>query len=118
MCLSVCVSVCMCVCVSACVYVCVHLIGSHFQTLLQSHQLFTCKTPEEISRLVKEGAKVDVQRGDKATPLMVHAENGNKEVVQQLISYDANVDTQDEVRLSVCHLNLSVLCLYVCVSVT
>ena len=100
-----------------CLSVCV-CPSNWWSSSFQSHQLFTCKTPEEVSRLRKEGAKVDVQRGDKATPLMVHAENGNKEVVQQLISYDANVDTQDEVCLSVTSICLSCVCnMPVCISV-
>ena len=50
-----------------------------------------------VQKLVKKGAKVDERRGDGTTPLMVHAEQGNKEVVRELIRQSANVDLQDEV---------------------
>ena len=62
--------------------------------------MFICKTAEGVRKLIKEGAKVDERRGDGATPLMVHVESGNKNVVQELINHDANVDLQDEVTLS------------------
>jgi len=62
-----------------------------------SRGLFKCTTAEAVQRLVKKGANVDERRADGATPLMVHAELGNGEVVKELIRLNANVDLQDEV---------------------
>ena len=59
--------------------------------------MFKCTTAEVVQKLVKKGAKVDERRGDGTTPLMVHAEQGSKEVVRELIRQSANVDLQDEV---------------------
>ncbi len=65
-----------------------------------------CKTAEGVRALVKQGAKVDVTRGDGATALIVHTEAGNKEVVQELINWDANVDLQDTVSTNyMCNVN-------------
>lgn len=52
-----------------------------------------------VQKLIKKGAKVDERRGDGTTPLMVHAEQGSKEVVRELIRQSANVDLQDEVGM-------------------
>ena len=73
-----------------------------FSSDFQSRALFTCKSPETLQTLVKEGAKLDGKRGDGATPLIVHTELGNFEVVKVLIELNANVDLQDEVRRFVC----------------
>ena len=62
-----------------------------------SRGLFKCTTAEAVLRLVRKGAKVDERRADGATPLMVHAELGSAEVVNELIRQNANVDLQDEV---------------------
>ena len=69
-----------------------------------SRGLFKCTTAEAVQRLVKKGANVDERRADGATPLIVHAELGNGEVVKELIRLNANVDLQDEVCgvMSVC----------------
>ena len=68
-----------------------------FQASERSRGLFKCTTAEVVQKLVKKGAKVDERRGDGTTPLMVHAEQGSKEVVRELIRQSANVDLQDEV---------------------
>ena len=62
-----------------------------------SRGLFSCTTAEAVQRLVKKGANVDERRADGATPLIVHAELGNGEVVKELIRLNANVNLQDEV---------------------
>ena len=64
---------------------------------LQSRALFTCKTVEGVRRLLKEGARVDEKRGDGATPLHVHAENGNCAVVAELLRGKADIDSKDKV---------------------
>ena len=51
-----------------------------------------------MRQLVKEGARVDERRGDGATPLHVHAENGNCAVVAELLREKADIDSKDEVR--------------------
>ena len=65
--------------------------------ILQNLKLFESKTREEIAQLVKCGAKVNTRRGDQATPLMVHAQKGNFDVVQELLQHFANTDLRDEV---------------------
>ena len=70
-----------------------------FQASERSRGLFKCTTAEMVQKLVKKGAKVDERRGDGTTPLMVHAEQGSKEVVRELIRQSANVDLQDEVGM-------------------
>ena len=57
--------------------------------------MFTCNTAEEIRKLIKEKAFVDIRKADGRTPLLVHTAFGNKEVVQELIEQKANVDLQD-----------------------
>ena len=54
-----------------------------------------------LRKLVKGGARVDDRRGDGATPLIVHTEQGNFEVVKLLIEFNANVDLQDQVGVCV-----------------
>ena len=61
----------------------------------QNEKLFTSKTAEGIRQLVKERAFVDIRKADGRTPLIVHASQGNKEVVDELIEHKANVDLQD-----------------------
>ena len=70
-----------------------------FQGSERSRGLFKCTTAEMVQKLVKKGAKVDERRGDGTTPLMVHAEQGSKEVVRELIRQSVNVDLQDEVGI-------------------
>ena len=54
-----------------------------------------------MRRLLKGGANVDERRGDGATPLHVHAESGNCDVVTELLSGNADIDSRDKVRLSI-----------------
>lgn len=61
----------------------------------QNEKLFSCKTAEEIRKLLKERAVVDTRKADGRTPLIVHTDLDNKEVVQELIEHRANVDLQD-----------------------
>ena len=75
-----------------------------------SRGLFKCTTAEAVQRLVKKGANVDERRADGATPLMVHAELSNGEVVKELIRLNANVDLQDEVCGVMCVLVSGVGC--------
>ena len=42
--------------------------------------------------------RVDERRGDGVTPLMAASEQGNLEVVQELLDQHANLDLQDQVR--------------------
>lgn len=56
-----------------------------------------CKTREEIVQLIKAGAIVNTRRSDETTPLMIHAEKGSLDLVQELLFHDAHVDLQDEV---------------------
>ena len=65
-------------------------------------KLFSCKTREEINQLIRTGAKVNSRRGDETTPLMIHAQSGSLDTVQELLLHYANVDLQDEVLVSVC----------------
>ena len=58
-----------------------------------------------MRRLLKEGARVDERRGDGATPLHVHAENGNCGVVAELLREKANIDSKDKV----CHCYFSTM---------
>ena len=51
-----------------------------------------------MRQLLKEGARVDERRGDGATPLHVHAENGNCAVVAELLREKADIDSKDKVR--------------------
>ena len=60
-------------------------------------KLFLCKTREEISQLIKAGAKVNTRHGDETTPIMVHAQRGSIDLVLELLYHHANVDLQDEV---------------------
>ena len=69
---------------------------------LQNLKLFKSKTREETARLVKCGAKVDTRCGDQTTPLMVHAQQGNYDVVQELLQNFANIDLRDEVCVRHC----------------
>lgn len=55
---------------------------------------------EGVRRLLKGGASVDERRGDGATPLHVHAESGNNEVVAELLRGNADIDSRDKVFLS------------------
>ena len=75
--------------------ICTHAL-THTHTSYQNEKLFTCKTAEEIRKLVKERAVVDTRKADGRTPLIVHTALGNKEVVQELIEHKANVDLQDD----------------------
>ena len=50
-----------------------------------------------MRKLLKEGARVDEKRGDGATPLHVHAENGNCAVVAELLRGKADIDSKDKV---------------------
>ena len=52
-----------------------------------------------MRQLLREGARVDERRGDGATPLHVHAENGNGAVVAELLREKADIDSKD----NVCH---------------
>lgn len=52
-----------------------------------------------MRKLLKEGARVDERRGDGATPLHVHAENGNCAVVAELLRGKVDIDSKDKV----CH---------------
>ena len=52
-----------------------------------------------MRKLLKEGARVDERRGDGATPLHVHADNGNCAVVAELLREKADIDSKDKV----CH---------------
>ena len=71
-------------------------INTHvFMYTQQNEELFTCKTAEEIRKLVKERARVDTRRANGRTPLIVHTAADNKDVVQELIEQKANVDLQD-----------------------
>ena len=47
--------------------------------------------------MVRLGAKVDARRGNETTPIMVHAEGGSLDLVQELLHHNANIDLQDEV---------------------
>ena len=53
---------------------------------------------EGVRKLLKEGARVDERRGDGATPLHVHAENGNCAVVAELLRGKADIDSKDKVH--------------------
>ena len=62
----------------------------------QNEQLFTIsQSAEEIRKLVKDKAYVDTRKADGSTPLIVHSAANNREVVQELIEWKANVDLQD-----------------------
>lgn len=63
----------------------------------QDLKLFWCKTREEVVQLIKVGAKVNTRHSDDTTPLMVHAERGNSDLVRELLLHNAHVDLQDEV---------------------
>jgi len=58
-----------------------------------------------VRRLLKRGASIDERRGDDATPLHVHAESGNNEVVAELLRGNADIDSRDKVCVS-CHLEM------------
>ena len=45
---------------------------------------------------------MDDRQGDGATPLIVHTDQGNFEVVKLLVEFNANVDLQDQVCVCVC----------------
>ena len=47
--------------------------------------------------MIKAGAKVNTRHGDETTPIMVHAQRGSIDLVQELLYHHANVDLQDEV---------------------
>ena len=51
-----------------------------------------------MRKLLKKGANVDERKGNGATPLHVHAENGNNEVVAELLRGNADIDSKDKVR--------------------
>ena len=68
-----------------------------FLYLIQNLKLFSCKTREEVSHLIKGGAKVNTRHGDETTPIMIHAQRGSIDLVQELLYHHANVDLQDEV---------------------
>ena len=67
----------------------------HTHTLTKNNELFKCKTVEKIQELVRDGAKVDAQKADSSTPLIVHSAAGNRAVVGELVRLRANVDLQD-----------------------
>ena len=54
-----------------------------------------------MRRLLKGGASVDERRGDDATPLHVHAESGNNEVVAELLRGNADIDSKDKVCVAI-----------------
>ena len=47
--------------------------------------------------MIKVGGRVNTRHGDETTPIMVHAQGGSIELVQELLHHHANVDLQDEV---------------------
>ena len=71
------------------------MLNTHF-AIQQSQELFECKTVEDVHKLLKEGVCIDTRRlVDGCTPLIIHTAAGNKEIVQELIKWKANVDLQD-----------------------
>ena len=58
-----------------------------------------------MRRLLRGGASIDERRGDGATPLHVHAESGNNEVVAELLRGNADIDSRDKVCVS-CYLEM------------
>lgn len=68
---------------------------------MQNLELFTCKTREQIGKLVKSGAKVNFRDGDGTTALMRHAQRGSLDLVVELLECQAIVDLQDEVEYTI-----------------
>ena len=71
--------------------------GLNYILSTQDLKLFMCKTREDVGQLVKAGANVNTRHGDETTPLMRHAQSGDKDLVLELLECHANVDLQDEV---------------------
>ena len=63
--------------------------------LTQNKKLFTTTTVEALRALVNKGADVDTREKNGVTPLMVHTEKREKDLVQELIKLRANVDLQN-----------------------
>jgi ankyrin repeat protein len=63
--------------------------------LFQSRKLFTSETGDHIKSLIGKGAKINTTNSDEATPLIVHTQQNNIEIVKELIQHRANVDLQD-----------------------
>ena len=57
-----------------------------------------------VKTLVDGGASVNVQDDEGHTPLMIHAENGNKDIVFYLITHGAHVDRKDPAGRTALHL--------------
>ena len=62
---------------------------------LQSRKLFACKTTDRVRELVSKGANVDCRQGNGVTPLLIHTDAKEKEIVQELLRQKANIDLQD-----------------------
>ena len=58
-----------------------------------------------VKILVDGGANVNVQDSDGHTPLMIHAENGNKDIVSYLITHHADVDRRDTAGWTALHIS-------------
>jgi ankyrin repeat protein len=51
---------------------------------------------EQTTQALSEGADINARRdGDRKTPLMIATKNGNKEIVQFLLSKNASIDFMD-----------------------
>ena len=69
--------------------------------LVQSKQLFTAKTPDEIKDLViRYNAKIDCRNSAGATPLITHTISGHLDIVKKLIQLKSNIDLQDSLGYS------------------
>ncbi len=62
---------------------------------MQNAKLFRVATVEQVRSLANNGADVDSRDSSGMTPLMVHTDKGEKEIVQELIRLRANIDLQD-----------------------
>ncbi len=71
------------------------LVHPNTSSCIQNAKLFKVTTVEHLRSLANNEADVDSRESSGLTPLMVHTDRGEKELVQELIRLRANIDLQD-----------------------